>query len=125
MSPQSAATAQYQMAGLSGVQAASGQSTGNPLLDAYAGQYAALAAAQGMYGSQAAALVGQHSMNGLDASQAGVTSQAAAGYLQAAGYYTMPTTAAQLQQSAALYAAQPSVSQQSATAAAGADGRLQ
>ena len=49
----------------------------------------------------------------------------AAGYLQAAGYYTMPTTAAQLQQSAALYAAQPSVSQQSATAAAGADGRLQ
>lgn len=55
----------------------------------------------------------------------GVTSPAAAGYLQAAGYYTMPTTAAQLQQSAALYAAQPSVSQQSATAAAGADGRLQ
>jgi hypothetical protein len=54
------------------------------------------------------------------------TSQAAAGYLQAAGYYTMPTTAAQLQQSAALYAAQPTVSQQSATAAgAGADGRLQ
>ena len=50
----------------------------------------------------------------------------AAGYLQAAGYYTMPTTAAQLQQSAALYAAQPSVSQQSPTAAgAGADGRLQ
>ena len=59
----------------------------------------------------------------------GVTSPAAAGYLQAAaGYYTMPTTAAQLQQSAALYAAQPTVSQQSATAAAaaaGADGRLQ
>ena len=55
-----------------------------------------------------------------------MTSPAAAGYLQAAGYYTLPTTAAQLQQSAALYAAQPSVSQQSATAAAaGADGRLQ
>ena len=59
----------------------------------------------------------------------GVTSPAAAGYLQAAaGYYTMPTTAAQLQQSAALYAAQPAVSQQSATAtaaAAGANGGLQ
>ena len=54
----------------------------------------------------------------------GVTSPA--GYLQAAGYYALPTTAAQLQQSAALYAAQPSVSQQQATATgAGPDGRLQ
>ena len=61
--------AQTQLAGLSGVQAAAGQSTGNPLLDAYAGQYAALAAAQGMYGSQAVA--GQQSINGLDATQAG------------------------------------------------------
>ena len=63
----------------------------------------------------------------LPSQSTGVTSPAAAGYLQAAaGYYTMPTTAAQLQQSAALYAAQPAVSQQSATAAAaGADGRLQ
>ena len=70
MIPLGAATAQTQLAGLSGVQAAAGQSTGNPLLDAYAGQYAALAAAQGMYGSQAA-VAGQQSINGLDASQAG------------------------------------------------------
>ena len=69
MIPMGAATAQNQLAGLSGVPAASGQSTGNPLLDAYAGQYAALAAAQGMYGSQAVA--GNPSINGLDATQAG------------------------------------------------------
>ena len=50
---------------------ASGQSTGNPLLDAYAGQYAALAAAQGMYGSQTAGVAGNPSLNGLDATQAG------------------------------------------------------
>ena len=70
--PLGAATAQTQWAaGLSGMPAASGQSTGNPLLDAYAGQYAALAAAQGMYGSQAAGVAGAQSLNGLDATQAG------------------------------------------------------
>ena len=71
MIPLGAATAQNQLAGLSGVPSASGQSTGNPLLDAYAGQYAALAAAQGMYNSQAAAVAGGPSINGLDATQAG------------------------------------------------------
>ena len=70
--PLGAATAQNQWAaGLTGMPAASGQSTGNPLLDAYAGQYAALAAAQGMYGSQAAGVAGNPSLNGLDATQAG------------------------------------------------------
>ena len=62
------ATAQNHLAGLSGAATATGQSTGNPLLDAYAGQYAALAAAQGMYGSQAA--TAGASLNGLDAGQA-------------------------------------------------------
>ena len=70
--PLGAATAQPQWAaGLTGMPTASGQSTGNPLLDAYAGQYAALAAAQGMYGSQAASVAGNPSLNGLDATQAG------------------------------------------------------
>ena len=70
--PLGAATAQNQWAaGLTGMPTASGQSTGNPLLDAYAGQYAALAAAQGMYGSQAAGVAGAQSLNGLDATQAG------------------------------------------------------
>ena len=72
MIPLGAAGAQSPLAGLSGVAAASGQSTGNPLLDAYAGQYAALAAAQaGMYNSQAVAAAGGASINGLDATQAG------------------------------------------------------
>jgi hypothetical protein len=69
MIPMGAATAQNQFAGLSGVPAASGQSTGNPSLDAYLAQYSALAAAQGMYGTQAVA--GNPSINGLDPSQAG------------------------------------------------------